>query len=267
VRPVWQKHLDAADFDLITSHYENVVAACLAADTEDALDEAVARFVTPVNTAFVRSADPQQAVETILWAAWTAVVRAAEAGAERTQARLVDLVTRIKVQDLPQRPDRRRDLRVWDLRVYADLPVFGAQMREEWDVSWFDASRRGAWVNLNAFAARLTAAGMDFSLYALWTLRDCLEGEETAGPDLLAAAAHWFTLCGPLLASRAAEGYAPPQWGAAARVGRLCADHGITRGGFGTERWEFWRARLAALANESDAAARAALTALSHAAG
>lgn len=142
--------------------------------------------------------------------------------------------------------------------------VMGAQMREEWDVTRDASAGPEAWANLNAFAARLTAAGEDFSLYALWTLRDFLEDEYAASSADLAVVAQWFTICGPLLASRSACAYAPPEWGAAARVGRLCAQQGITEAGFSPQRWEFWRTRLAAHAEGSDAAAaRAALKALS----
>lgn len=38
-----------------------------------------------------------------------------------------------------------------------------------------------SWTNLNAFAARLTAAGIqDFSLYAIWSMRETLETENGA---------------------------------------------------------------------------------------
>jgi hypothetical protein len=263
----WQSDPDHADFDLIIEYYDAVVVACLASHGSGPLDEAVARFVAPVNAAFVESSDPESAVETILWAAWTAVVEAAEASGGAAQARLVELVMKIRGEDVPARADGQRDCPVWGLRVYADLPVFGAQMREEWDVTRDASAGPEAWANLNAFAARLTAAGEDFSLYALWTLRDYLEEEHAASSADLAVVAQWFTICGPLLASRSTSGYAPPEWSAAARVGRLCVLQGITEGGFSPQRWEFWRTRLEACAKGPDAAAaRAALTAFNSAA-
>jgi len=251
----------------IDEYYDTVINAYLASDDAGALDEALARFVAPVNAAFMESADPEDAVESILWAAWTALVGAAEASVDAAQTRLVELVTRISGQEVPARADGRRECRVWGLRVYADLPVFGAQMREEWDVTWAGMSGPDAWANLNAFAARLTLADVDFSLYALWTLRDYLEEEQAASSADLAVVAQWFTICGSLLASLSASEYAIPEWGGAARVGPLGAQQGITEGGFSPQRWEFWRSRLEAYAKEPDAgAAQAALAALSRAA-
>lgn len=263
----WQSDPDHADFDHIVEYYDDVVVACLASQGTNTLDEAVARIVAPVNAAFVESRDPEQAVETVLWAAWMSVVGAAEASGGAAQERLVALVTKISGEDVPARADGRRDCRVWGLQVYADLPVFGAQMREEWDVTRDASAEPEAWANLNAFAARLTAAGEDFSLYALWTLREYLEEEYAANSADLAVVAQWFAICGPLLASRSTSLYAPPGWGAAARVGQLCAQEGTTEGGFSPQRWEFWRTRLEAHAKGPDAAAaRAALTAFNRAA-
>lgn len=255
---------DTVNTEPIDEYYDALISAYLASDDAGALDEALARFVAPVNAAFVESSDPEDAVETVLWAAWEALVGAAEASAGAAQTRLVELVARISGQEVPARADGRRDCLVWGLRVYADLPVFGAQMREEWDVTRTGMVGPEAWANLNAFAARLTTlADVDFSLYALWTLRDYLEEEQAASPADLAVVAQWFTICGPLLASLSASEYAIPEWGAASRVGPLCVRQGIAEGGFSPQRWEFWRSRLEAYAKEPDAAAaQAALTAL-----
>ena len=123
-----------------------------------------------------------------------------------------------------------------------------------------------SWTNLNAFAARLTLAGEDFSNYGLWTLRDYLEEEKAASATDLAVVAQWFTICGPLLASHSASGYGS-DLGPPARVGALCAQQGITEGGFSPRRWQFWRDRLEAYAKGPDAAAaQAALAAFDRAA-
>lgn len=262
--PSWSTDPGAVEFDLIIAYYMTVVAACLATTTASALDDAVVRFVAPVNSAFASAADPEQAAETILWAAWNAVMRAAESSAGVTQARLVELVMKIRGQNVPARAGGRGDCRVWGLQVYGDLPMLSAQMREgwNWDVGRWGAVGPDAWANLNAFAARLTAAGEDYSLYALWTLRDCLEEDQAAHPAEFTAVEHWFTICGPLLASCAARGRSQPEWGAAARVGELCTQQGITEGGFSARRWDFWQSRLEAHAQQPNAAARAALAAL-----
>lgn len=255
------------EYELAGEYYEALISTYLASDDAGALDETLARFVAPVNAAFVESSDPEDAVESILWAAWTALIAAAEASADAAQTRLVELVSKVSGQEVPARADGRRDCRVWGLQVYSDLPVFGAQMREEWDVTFFGMVGPDAWANLNAFAARLTLADVDFCLYALWTLRDYLEEEQAASSADLAVVAQWFTICGPLLASLSASEYAMPEWGASARVGQFFAQQGITEGGFSPQRWKFWRSRLEAYAKEPDAgAAQAALAAFDRAA-
>ena len=59
------------------------------------------------------------------------------------------------------------------------------------------------WANLNAFAARLTALGIpafDFSLYAVWMLRDAFELGNAPTEAQLSAASVWMTYAGePLL--------------------------------------------------------------------
>ncbi len=65
-------------------------------------------------------------------------------------------------------------------------------MREEWDTGAADPEAR---VNMDAVAARLTAAGINFSPYALWTLSECLEEAPKAGSGGLGAAVPCFQYC------------------------------------------------------------------------
>jgi hypothetical protein len=131
------------------------------------------------------------------------------------------------------------------MRAHVDLPVFGAQMRETWN---FDppAVSPGTWANLNAFAAQLTVAGIDFSLYGVWALRDALEQDERDVSMVLPAAVQWFRCAGPVLASLALNGVAHPQ--RADWLGPLGTKAGLTDPGFTTRRWNFWKSRLEELA-------------------
>ncbi|WP_243787774.1 DUF3632 domain-containing protein [Saccharopolyspora gloriosae] len=142
--------------------------------------------------------------------------------------------------------------------VFGDLPCFGAQVREAWDADG-DGSTESR-VNLNAFAARLTAAGIDFSGYAIWTLRDCLE--DTAVPGGLHAVLPWLRHCGPELARLARLGSCSVPDRGPGRLGPLARAGGVRGGGFCPQRWAFWRGRLAELAAGPDAVAHQARTAL-----
>jgi hypothetical protein len=252
------------DDDTASRYYESLLAGYLQATPAGALGETVARFVAPMRSAFVDEQVAQSAIEAMLWTAWQPVIVAAGASSGTVQDRLVDLLTGIRSQGVLTRDQGRQECVVWGtLKVFADLPLFGAQMREAWDLGADPPGSADVWANMNAFAARLTAAGIDFSLYAIWTLRDCLEEERPVGSADLRAAVPWFEHCGELLARLARQSGSLAQGDAGpARLGRLCTDTGMTRGGFTIERWEFWRIRLADLANETGAAAHQAWTAL-----
>jgi hypothetical protein len=65
------------------------------------------------------------------------------------------------------------------------------------------------WRNINAFAAQLTVLSssipaFDFSLYALWTLRDATESKNSATD--IESAKVWFTYAGEFLKTLSQEG-------------------------------------------------------------
>src|ERR1700733_7481929 len=245
------------DYDTASGYYGELVSGYLPATAAATVDDTVARFTAPVCAAFEREQAAEQTIAGILWAAWEPVILAAGASSGTAQDRLVDLLTGVKGQGVLTRGQGRQECVIWGgLRVFADLPCFGAQMREAWDIGVDAPGSPDSWVNMNAFAARLTAAGIDFSPYAIWTLRDCLEEGSSVSPGDLRAAAAWFQHSGALLCSLARQPGSPGDGDRApGRLGRLCASSGMSGGGFTTERWQFWRSRLTELAAGTDAAA------------
>jgi hypothetical protein len=183
-------------------------------------------------TAAVADADDPEA---ILWAAWQTVTgAAATAPDDQALARLAGLVTAVQGQELP-------GVRVWGLRVFTDLPVLGAQLREEWN----GGRPTAEWTSLNSFAARLTAAGThDALLLGLWSISAALETFE--GPaENLAAAVEWFRHAGEQLVTATIHGRTY-----VGRLGELAEQAGVTRIGFSGPRWAFWRSRLQTLSPE-----------------
>ncbi|MEU4237701.1 DUF3632 domain-containing protein [Actinoplanes sp. NPDC026619] len=180
-------------------------------------------FTAPLATAV----DP----EAVLWAAWQTVTEAAAKADDQAMARLVALVTAVQGQELA-------GVRVWKLRVFTDLPVLGAQLREEWN----GGRPLPEWTNLNAFAARLTAAGThDALLLGLWTISAALETFD--GPaENLPAAIEWFRHAGDQLAGATIHGRTY-----AAGLGELALQAGV---GYGLPRWAFWRSRLETLSRD-----------------
>ncbi|CAL9646510.1 DUF3632 domain-containing protein [Streptomyces sp. enrichment culture] len=248
------------DDEAASRYYEALIGEYVGAEPSAAVDEIVFRFVEPIRAAFVTRQGDESAMEELLWPAWHAIIAAARATSGPSQDRLVELLIGIKRQGVLTRLEkgRKRECTVWGNRVFVDLPVFGAEMREMVDGGPVDA-----WVNGNAFAARLTAAGVDFSLYAIWTLRDCLEERSPLNFADLRAVVPWFQHCGRLLAHlairEASFDHADQR---PAELGELCTDRGMTRGGFTAQRWRFWHERLADLAAGSDATADVAREAL-----
>ncbi len=153
-----------------------------------------------------------------LWAVWGTVVEAAVAGGDADRDRLVALLVALG-------PDGRS----W----------FGAVMRESWDIYSPPGGDATEWARLNDFAARLTAAGIDYLTYAVWTLRDTLEEQETVPPELRPAVKPWFEHCGQLLHDACTAGEQRPY----TTVGAVAAREGVTEPGFSLARWDFWRRR------------------------
>ncbi|WP_306208795.1 DUF3632 domain-containing protein [Actinoplanes sp. RD1] len=155
-----------------------------------------------------------------LWPAWQAVVAAAVAGGDTDRDRLVALLVALGESG-----------RAW----------FGAVLRESWDVYCPPEGSAADWARLNDFAARLTAAGIDFLTYAVWTLRDALESTGTVPPDLRPAVAPWFEHCGRMLHDACAAGEQRPY----TAVGAFAAREGVPGPGFSVARWDFWQRRRA----------------------
>lgn len=123
------------------------------------------------------------------------------------------------------------------------------------DGSEADKARVQEWISLNAFAARILGAKIQSWMnFAIWELRAGLEEPLTSASakDLhLATASAWLTHAGKALHTEAALGVKPE--GQEAKIlqgGSLIKE--VT--GNTTERWQFWKKRLAELAPEASSA-------------
>lgn len=119
-----------------------------------------------------------------------------------------------------------------------------------WGKIWvtnFSPERHTEPFNLNAFAARLTAAGLvDLSVYAIWTLRSVLENSVPAqiynknGDQGCKAAAAWFIYAGKTMYAYSKEGKSYD--GRAAQQGSDVV--GEDWKGYSEARWRLWVERL-----------------------
>lgn len=132
------------------------------------------------------------------------------------------------------------------------------------------AEDRAKWANWTAFLAKLTAISLseseskstpsrddalDFSTFALWSLRDALEEARPGGANPAAAiklAALWIEHAGGELKRVSQKGLELPQ--AVGRGGGEFASRGWT--GFSEERWSVWREGFLAAAEGVNASAQ-----------
>lgn len=247
------------DYNLWLTRFGAVVSRYLDSAGGMSPRAGAAEFTEPIDRAFARSGPGEADIEGMLWPAWEVVISAADTPDDAARSRLVELLSAIRARGILARSSGEECVIWGNQRAYVDLPVFGAQMRETWNFAPPILSMQ-SWANLNAFAAQLTVAGIDFSLYAIWAFRHALEEDSPEASQELPAAVEWFRHAGPVLASLALEGTAVAH--GADRAGELCRQAGLTDHGFTIGRWDFWKGRLediAAAGGESAGKAREGL--------
>lgn len=100
---------------------------------EISLDTAIKDFCSDIEAKFYETGDAE-ALEEPLWQAWQAVVTMATSlpPASDSRQRLVDFVLQVQ-----SRPDLEKDgepCMVQGAKVWEELPIFGMEMREAWNL-------------------------------------------------------------------------------------------------------------------------------------
>jgi Protein of unknown function (DUF3632) len=191
--------------DLWQARFGEVVGGYLRSGGGMPPEVGAAAFAGVIDGAWAHRGPGRYDIEEALWPAWQAVISAADTLDDAARARLVAPLRALRDRGLQARADGHEYV-VWGRPVVSgELPLFGPQLRENWNDAP-PARSPISWANLNAFAAQLTAGGIDFSLYASWALRDALEDDEPELSQVLPAAVQWLRLAGALLASLARKG-------------------------------------------------------------
>ncbi|KAF7187966.1 hypothetical protein HII31_10866 [Pseudocercospora fuligena] len=183
---------------------------------------------------------------------WACVLVAAREKPEM-QEKLVELLQAMVT--LPAPKGEKAD-------VWQELPGLGMEFNHEWNALEIaqDGKKRqdgiDAFVHINQFAAKLFEADsrrFDYSMFALWTMRDALEStvshrNQDTGPldAFLPAAAAWIDLAGKSL--RQCKDDFPPDRGANPGKGGPLWEG---KHGFCHERWSLWQKRFDELASDS----------------
>ncbi|KAK1475982.1 hypothetical protein CTAM01_15553 [Colletotrichum tamarilloi] len=129
-------------------------------------------------------------IEDFLWDTYNAIFAVAKQTPPEKQTPLLDFLQRLRETTVTASDGQ--PLKLNNQVVWKDLPTFGWVARDLWNFDTSDASasaeEKASWTNLSAFAAQLTARAdltnsqdpFDFSLYALWALREAFEEDFAA---------------------------------------------------------------------------------------
>ncbi|KFY21738.1 hypothetical protein V493_07159 [Pseudogymnoascus sp. VKM F-4281 (FW-2241)] len=230
----------------MTSQERHSLTASIASKTDPSA--AARALIAPAEQKF-STGSPESDIEGGLRPVWGSIVDVAADTEHQSQGPLVAVVRAVQQQDFAK--DGASEVTVWGekVKVWSDLPLFGATVRDAWNrapstgsADDFSASQ---WRNINAFLARLTSLSpstpaFDFSMFGLWTLRSAFEGTNEPSPADVDAANVWFEYAEDVLTKLSKEGKSfPAKVGAG---GGSYADKEWT--GFNPQRLEVWQAAL-----------------------
>ncbi|EPE33956.1 hypothetical protein GLAREA_06969 [Glarea lozoyensis ATCC 20868] len=208
--------------------------------------EVAIAFTKPTREAFVPGQTEQPQLEEHFSRSWKSVIEIAIDTPHEKQEPLVDILRAIQQQNVAD-SEEASEIEIWGdkVKVWKDMPLFGAQAREIWNRAPGTNSNNdlsaSQWQNINAFLARLTALSssipaFDFSLYAIWTLRSAFENEESKEVDRRAGEM-WFLYAGEVIERLSREGKVFD--------GKIAREGGEFEGkgwrGFNRERLEVWK--------------------------
>ncbi|KAF5720940.1 heterokaryon incompatibility protein het-E-1 [Fusarium globosum] len=221
----------------------------LLSDSSVSAQQAAEKLASPCLEAIKKNEDASK-IEGEFDSLWSSVLSAAEQTPHDKQGKLVETLHAIK--SIPQSAETVKKVVVWgEEKRWDELPMFGGKAREQLDIAQEKSDE--AFVNINGFFARATAARVDdLSLFAIWTLREALEVpaadkiSETS-PKLLKASSVWFIYAVDALAKASEDG---KQFdGKVAKPGASLMELKDEAGwrGFNNDRWKVWLDRLSTL--------------------
>lgn len=259
-------HQPKPNSSVMSSSQSPALSSLLSAPNPDYTKTAL-KFTTPITTAISSNAS-EEVLEEKLSTSWRTLIDFAAKTSHKSQEPLIEVVKAIQKQRTGKGDDK---VTIWgeQVKIWEDMPLFGAKMREAWNRGMCISTRSSLfhtydainanyachpapnsgskddfsaeeWVNLNAFAARLTALSIpafDFSLYAIWTMRSAFEGNEPTD-EAAEAAKVWFLYAGDVIERLSEEGKSFD--GMIAKPGEKFREKAWR--GFCVERLGVWRA-------------------------
>lgn len=94
-------------------------------------ETAAIKITQPIVDSYIAGEEPESG----LWDLWASINNAARStpSDDENQDKLVDLVAAIKSLPPLVRPGSDEQCHVWGSKVWESLPIFGANMREDWN--------------------------------------------------------------------------------------------------------------------------------------
>lgn len=218
-----------------------------------------AQLTAPVNNP--PSDTTPRSIENYLWLLWDLFIDIARQVPNNHpwQGKLVELLAAIKHLPAPRHPERQSFERYWGFRLWNNLPILGADIRENWNQGPWEHGPDfheivkqyprmaplsvEVWVRLNTFAAKLTVASvLNLESYAIWLLRHALEVPRRIDTldNNIPAAATWILHAGRIIYHNAARTDIEPRKPVDAKP----QDFYQGLDGFPRERWAFWKERF-----------------------
>ncbi|KAL2133708.1 hypothetical protein VTI74DRAFT_1884 [Chaetomium olivicolor] len=211
------------------------------------------------------------AMEDFLWSAFNALFQLVGRTPPENQKYLVEFVAQLRTKAVPRRDEWPSSLKG---EVYTDLPTFGWVARDLFNYNAHNPSipedAQTRLINITAFLAQLTARAasppnnkspptadkpahddpLDFSLFALWALRDAFEQrcpDGSVSPFALRLAAVWLRFAGDRIEKLCSQGYNYP--GRQGAPGPSKVDRADWKG-FCGERLAAWKEEWKAVRDE-----------------
>ncbi|KAL3417696.1 hypothetical protein PVAG01_10706 [Phlyctema vagabunda] len=244
--------------DMGAPKIQNTAFASTLKDASKPIADVLAQFTKPVDDAVEAGSDD---IESPLWTAWNDLVAIVGQTSHDEQDRLVEFVKSLQKLPGPRSKKGGGACTVWSQPATWDsLTLLGAVLRDSWNYTPDGpgaSANKGLWVNMNAFVARLTTLSQkpddafDYSLYAVWAMRDALEDPAPEAPiaheELIKGAAAWLIYAAPTLKKLSQSGRVFEEKMAKEGQSLLGKDWV----GFNEERWALWKDRLAAVKGKS----------------
>ncbi|KAH7318959.1 hypothetical protein BKA65DRAFT_556391 [Rhexocercosporidium sp. MPI-PUGE-AT-0058] len=208
------------------------------------VSQAATEFCKNINDATEKS---PKAIQDALWSSWREFSRVVAVTKPEDQERLVQFLLGLR-----KGGEKEKKLPIeGEENTLKNLPLFGPEMRYVWNETPDEESSpelAQAWVNRNAFPARITAVSkpndcMDYSLYCVWSIRNDLEDifpEEKTMPPILKAAAMWMIYAAREIYQRAVD---EQTYDGKLAIGGRAVD-GKGWKGHSKKRWELWAERF-----------------------